>query len=89
MLKEEVVAERGLLRRHCAHVKAPANENVAPENFDWNLESGIEGYSKADIEKYDKMYDGTLTSISEKEVVSTVVAITKEVVINIGYNQRE
>ena len=33
------------------------------------------------------MYDGTLTSISEKEVVSgTVVAITKkEVVVNIGY----
>jgi len=66
----------------------PLNANVAPEDFDWDAhEAGIEGYSKEDTEKYNGMYDGTLTMINEKEVVNgSVVAITnKEVVVNIGY----
>ncbi|MFT7612244.1 MAG: small subunit ribosomal protein S1, partial [Parvicellaceae bacterium] len=66
----------------------PLNANVSPEDFDWDAhEAGIEGYSQEDTEKYNGMYDGTLTMINEKEVVNgSVVAITnKEVVVNIGY----
>ena len=85
---EEATAEAESEEEPVILAEAPADENVAPEDFDWDaFEAGIEGYSKEDIVKYDEMYDGTLTSITEKEVVSgSVVAITKkEVVVNIGY----
>jgi small subunit ribosomal protein S1 len=68
--------------------EVPLNANVAPEDFDWGLhEAGIESYSAEEVVKYNGMYEGTLTSINEKEVVNgTVVSITKkEVVVNIGY----
>ncbi len=87
--KEEKTEEQTTEEVEVAHVSTPpANANVAPEDFDWeSFEAGIEGYSKADIAKYDELYNDTLTSIDEKEVVSgKVVAITKkEVVVNIGY----
>ncbi|HBG87888.1 MAG TPA: 30S ribosomal protein S1, partial [Marinilabiliaceae bacterium] len=58
------------------------------DNFDWDSfeadEIVIEGKNKADLEK---MYDETLSTISEKEVIDgTVIAMNKrEVVINIGF----
>ncbi|MFN3343328.1 MAG: 30S ribosomal protein S1 [Flavobacteriales bacterium] len=62
---------------------------VAPDpNFDWVAYADKGNvYSKSERESVGKMYDDTLTSITEKAVThGSVVAITKkEVVINIGY----
>jgi len=58
------------------------------DNFDWDSfeadEVVVEGKKKEDLEK---MYDETLSTISEKEVIDgTVIAMNKrEVVINIGF----
>ncbi|GAO27594.1 30S ribosomal protein S1 [Geofilum rubicundum] len=58
------------------------------DNFDWDSfeadEVQVEGKKKEDLEK---MYDETLSTISEKEVIDgTVIAMNKrEVVINIGF----
>lgn len=69
--------------------KATSKSVAAPiDNFDWDSfeadEVVIEGKNKADLEK---MYDETLSTISEKEVIDgTVIAMNKrEVVINIGF----
>tara|TARA_B100000508_G_scaffold24343_1_gene17480 strand:- start:9831 stop:11618 length:1788 start_codon:yes stop_codon:yes gene_type:complete len=55
-------------------------------DFDWEA-LGNEGYSKAEHAEYAETYENTLTSITEKEVITgTVVSLTKkEVVVNIGY----
>ena len=55
-------------------------------DFDWEAVT-LGGYTKAKRDEYSQMYDETLNSIAEKEVVKgTVVAVTKkEVVINLGY----
>ncbi|TCO05962.1 30S ribosomal protein S1 [Natronoflexus pectinivorans] len=70
----------------------PAAEKVATEsaddNFDWDSfeadDMSLEGAKKEDLEK---LYDETLSTISEKEVIDgTVIAMNKrEVVINIGF----
>jgi small subunit ribosomal protein S1 len=62
---------------------------VAPDSsFDW-VRYADKGnvYSSSEKETLDKMYDDTLSTVTEKAVTEgTVVAITKkEVVINIGY----
>ncbi len=59
-----------------------------PEEFDWDsLESGIEAYSDEEKEKLEKLYDDTLNTVSEKEVLEgTVISMNKrEVVVDIGY----
>jgi len=55
-------------------------------DFDWDA-LALDGYTKVQRSEYSDLYEKTLTSINEKEVVEgTVIAITKrEVVINIGY----
>ena len=64
------------------------NENVAPEQFDWDeLEQGAaELYTKDQTKELETMYEGTLSAVVENEVIDgTVVAITKrEVIVNIG-----
>jgi small subunit ribosomal protein S1 len=67
-----------------------ANENITPsvEDFNWDTyEQEVAGYSVEEEKQLNSMYEGTLNSINEKEVIEgTVVGITKkEVVINIGY----
>ncbi|MBC5992089.1 30S ribosomal protein S1 [Pontibacter cellulosilyticus] len=62
----------------------------SPENFDWDkFESqGFgAGYSKAEKAEMEKMYDDTLTTVQEQEVVKgTVVGITdRDVILNIGF----
>ena len=62
----------------------------SPENFDWDkFESqGFGGgYSKEDRAEMEKMYDDTLTTVQEQEVVKgTVVGITdRDVILNIGF----
>ncbi|MEN8120598.1 MAG: 30S ribosomal protein S1 [Bacteroidota bacterium] len=61
---------------------------IEQEEFDWdNYEKEQDGYSTDERSKYEQMYDGTLSTITENEVVDgSVIAMTpREVVINIGY----
>ncbi|MBS3769458.1 MAG: 30S ribosomal protein S1 [Bacteroidales bacterium] len=58
------------------------------EEFDWeNFEKEQSEYGPQEKKKYEELYDKTLSTIKEKEVVEgTVVSVTKkEVVVNIGY----
>ncbi|OOQ59382.1 30S ribosomal protein S1 [Mucilaginibacter pedocola] len=62
---------------------------VAPlEDFDWDADDKKFGnYSDSDREKFEKLYDGTFSSITKGEIISgTVVNINnKDVVLNIGF----
>ncbi|MFP3859910.1 MAG: 30S ribosomal protein S1 [Bacteroidales bacterium] len=58
------------------------------ETFDWeNLDQKDDDYDPEERAKFEQLYDKTLSTIKEKEIVDgTVVSVTKkEVVINIGY----
>ena len=61
----------------------------APEmDFDWSMDkAGFGGYSREEFEQLSGVYEQTLSSINEKEIVKgTVVGFTdKEVVLNIGF----
>ena len=58
----------------------------ADDNFDWEAYENDEVVPASEKEKLMKKYEGTLSSIGEKEVVEgTVIAMNKrEVVVNIG-----
>ena len=55
-------------------------------DFDWDA-LALDGYTLVQRSEMSDVYENTLTSINEKEVVEgTVVLVTKkEVIINIGY----
>jgi small subunit ribosomal protein S1 len=58
------------------------------EDFDWeSLELGLDAYSASQRENLENMYDNTLNTVTEKEVLDgTVIALNKrEVVVDIGY----
>jgi len=58
------------------------------EEFDWDkYATDADSYSQGDRQKFEAMYDETLSTIAENEVVEgTVIAMNKrEVVVNIGY----
>jgi small subunit ribosomal protein S1 len=60
------------------------------EDFNWEkfeTKGFGEGYTKAEREEMENLYDNTLTEITEKEVITgTVVGINdKDVIINIGF----
>jgi small subunit ribosomal protein S1 len=64
------------------------DERPKLEDFDWSkLDKKREVYSDSEREEMERMYDETLTSITEHTVIDgTVVALTaREVVVNIGY----
>ncbi len=66
------------------------NEKVAATsdaNFDWDLFEQGDVVGASSVEELEQMYDKTLSTISEKEVIEgEVIALTKrEVVINIGF----
>jgi len=78
--------------------QAKAKEHVNPDavtdwatpsdDFDW--EDGgksDEAYSKDEMEKLENVYDGTLSTVNENEVIDgRVVSLNKrEIVVNIGY----
>ena len=68
----------------------PVNyDNVKPiDDFDWdNIDSSTEDYKKEEAEKLAEVYDATLTSIAEHEVIDgSIVSLSKkEAVVNIGY----
>ncbi len=65
-----------------------ATDNASDDSFDWDtFEQGEVFGSKSSKEELEQMYDKTLSTISEKEVIEgEVIAVTKrEVVINIGF----
>ena len=68
-------------------VEVIVNENVAPEDFDWEeLDQKTEIYTVDEAKELETIYEGTLSAFVENEVVDgTVVSITKrEVIVNIG-----
>jgi len=95
---EEVVAEAPVAEVEVAEVpevmevvaeapKAPEMP-VAPVEFDWNaIGKKHEAYAPADRKRLEDIYDKTLSSIGDHEVLEgTVVGLTnREVVVNIGF----
>ena len=79
--KTEVVAEK--------KPKIKSKETSAePEEFDWSsLEVGLDAYSEKERDKLANLYNDTLNTVSEKEVLTgTVISLNKrEVVVDIGY----
>ena len=58
------------------------------EEFDWaSLESGVDAYSVKERNNLENLYNDTLNTVSEKEVLEgTVISLNKrEVVVDIGY----
>ena len=71
-------------------VKPAAPEVVAEtqEEFDWeSLEDGLDLYSKKRRNELENLYNDTLNTVQEKEVIEgTVISMNKrEVVVDIGY----
>jgi small subunit ribosomal protein S1 len=65
-----------------------AGEPAKTDVFDWDrYKDGDEDYTKDQRSEYESLYDKTLSTVAENEVVDgTVIAMSKrEVVINIGY----
>lgn len=71
-----------------AETKTETEKSSEPPAFDWDVTSKKhESYSKEERERLAGIYDKTLSSIAEHEVIDgTVVSISnREVVVNIGY----
>ncbi|MFW5822729.1 MAG: 30S ribosomal protein S1 [Tangfeifania sp.] len=80
-MKEEVSAETTVETE-------TKDEKKSDEEFDWaSLETGIDAYSEEKRADLEKLYDDTLNTVTEKEVLEgTVIAMNKrEVVVDIGY----
>ena len=66
----------------------PKETSAEPEEFDWaSLEVGLDAYSEKERDKLSNLYNDTLNTVSEKEVLTgTVISLNKrEVVVDIGY----
>jgi small subunit ribosomal protein S1 len=95
--KKEETAEKAAPKKPRTRVnqvdvtaEAPVEEVKRPTlaEFDWSkLDKKREVYSDSEREEMERMYDETLTSITEHTVIDgKVVAMTnREVVVNIGY----
>ena len=69
-------------------IKKIKKEDVSLENFNWDTYSNVpNAYNDNDRAAMEAMYDKTLSSITENEIIDgKVIAMNKrEVVINIGY----
>jgi small subunit ribosomal protein S1 len=55
--------------------------------FNWDAYEAAGGYNEAERKRFDEIYEQTLSTIAEKEVVEGIVVNVgkKEVVVNIGY----
>jgi small subunit ribosomal protein S1 len=81
--KEDVVAEEKPKKQEKAK-----ETSAEPEEFDWaSLEVGLDSYSPAERDKLSNLYNDTLNTVSEKEVLTgKVISLNKrEVVVDIGY----
>lgn len=70
--------------------KEKTTETEAPEDFDWEafeIKGFGEGYSRKKREELTDIYEDTLTTITEKEVVKgTIVGMSdRDVLVNIGF----
>jgi len=63
------------------------NKNLGTEDFDWDAFTNDDIYGSEKRTELEGMYDKTLSTISEKEVIDGIVISMnkREVVINIGY----
>ncbi len=85
--EEEVVVEEAKEKTVEVKEEKPVAEKEE-EEFDWdNLSNDEDSYSKEERAKMEEVYNETLSTVVENEVIDgTVVNISKrEVVINIGY----
>jgi small subunit ribosomal protein S1 len=88
---EEVVAEEkvaAVTEKKPKTKYQPKETSAEPEEFDWaSLEVGLDAYSVSERDKLSNMYNDTLNTVSEKEVLTgTVISLNKrEVVVDIGY----
>jgi small subunit ribosomal protein S1 len=86
---EEVAVEEKTVAVDEKKPKAKIKETSAePEEFDWSsLEVGLDAYSESERDKLANLYNDTLNTVSEKEVLTgTVISLNKrEVVVDIGY----
>jgi small subunit ribosomal protein S1 len=89
---EEVVAEEKPKATKKAKKEAPVETKeetpAETEEFDWDsLESNVDTYSAKEREDLANLYNSTLNTVSEKEVLEgTVISLNKrEVVVDIGY----
>ena len=65
-----------------------SNSTVTFENFDWNLiGKKQDSYSKDERDKLESMYEKTLRTLGDNEIVEGIVVAknNKEVVVNIGF----
>jgi small subunit ribosomal protein S1 len=84
VVEEEVGAEEPL------ELYSTADDQLymtASGEFNWDAYEAVGGYTSDERKKFDTVYENTLSTIAEKEVVEgTVVSVNKkEVVVNIGY----
>ena len=90
-VKEAPVAEKAETPEKKAEPKEVKTEKVAPapqEDFDWDaIGKKREVYSSSDREKLEQIYDKTLSSIGDHEVIDGIVVgkNSREVVVNIGF----
>jgi small subunit ribosomal protein S1 len=85
---EEEIEEEGIDPEVEAEIRKLKREEISLENFDWNRYSNkFDNYSNDERDKMVSMYDKTLSTIVENEVIEgSVISLNKrEVVINIGY----
>ena len=89
VVKNETTEEKAENVEKVVEEEKKAEENfVKAEDFNWDeFETEVDSYSSKDRAKYEEIYDKTLSTINENEVIDgTVIAKTnREVVINIGY----
>jgi len=89
--EEAVVEEAPVAESKEVKAEKPAakgDENTGIADFDWsNISNKNDDFMSDERKKYAEMYDKTLSTIAENEVVEgTVISLNKrEVVINIGY----
>ncbi len=86
----EVAAEATKAENTAKPAKETNKEDAKPEPpaFDWSMDDqGFGNYTDDEKKEMEKLYEGTLSEISENELVKgSVVSITdKDVVLNIGF----
>ncbi len=85
---EEEIEEDGIDPEVEAEIRKLKREEISLENFDWSRYSNkFDNYSSDERSQMVSMYDKTLSTIVENEVIEgSVISLNKrEVVINIGY----
>ncbi len=89
--EEEVTAETEEQPQAETIVEAteePEEKAAGSEEFDWaSLEVGLEAYSEKEKANLEQLYNDTLNTVTEKEVLEgTIISLNKrEVVVDIGY----